>query len=1126
MSADRAALFHAIATGDQAQLQELDQQFPFFPLTGVGMPLPGPNFTANAMRLGDAAPVIEGTSKHKRLASHGPALHYLYRRALYDEEFQLNVHVRGQWLTTSLVPGHLLGDKTAGINGGPRQARVMLIGKNPGQEELSLRQNFVGPTSSELFNALQTLGVGDVDWAQWYATNLVKWPQLDRQSDAIPEAHKKDCALLLEQEIRLVRPDYILCLGSDASKWLLGSNCGVTSMVGRVMNYTVNLFDGHEPEAERLYHTARVMAVTHPAQVYRRPEMFDEFKSQLGLFIQLVNGAEIGGKEHFVHHRNVYKHRDLQRIVNEIRSDPDPWRRVIAVDGEWEKDYPTEPGAYLRTIQFSSRHGEAYTVVLRHQGGAPAFQPSIDHAVKELNRLLKYDEPAGWYPRIGGQFLRADMPWLINQGIDLRREYMPAATYQDCRHFGGWDTSLMVHAVNEATSYGLEEMTARHTTAPPYYEKLLEWREAECKRLEIPLKHLEGYGNAPSWVINPEHWEENPSYAGYDADVTRRIAVRCLQDGGLLDSDWNGNPSWEPYWLAHRASLGFLEMEMSGILLDKERVDELTGRFMEVQEKLLNFFRQRINWPTFNPKSHPQCVEFLFGPQHSVKRDKVTGQRLSVRPPGPPGPDGQPTPSQAVTLNLTPLTTTGKRPKMWADVVAHGEQEAYTPSTNKEVLGILGHEHKLAMILRDLKFITQVLSGPLRRPSQDAETGELIKDDDDFFEYEEGMAGAAHADGRVRTHLSQCKETGRAASYRQPMQNLSKRREGDYVRIEGIFNKKKGRADGDYLIDPTRNSLPEFHADFSFPVFDHPMYIQPIRTIFRASPGCVLVEADYTGAELAVLAWMCGDPAMIDHVRRNNLPDSDPNHYDIHAQTAVRVFHLPCVPTKKGMGKEFGPLRVAAKNVNFGIPYGRAAEAIARQCREEGVQISVEDTQRIIDFYFQQYPGTEVFLEECRRRSQKEKWLAGCFGRMRRFVSSRERSVIGEQQRQAQNFPIQNTVADAVSVALWNLQSYRWEHPEISYRMLLQIHDALLFEVPIEHLHRFAKDVKDDAGNIIQPSVLRECMVNRVPIWPRHLDNTPMAVAQPYYFGIGIDVHFNWGQDLTHDEEATLGLAV
>ncbi len=1106
MQSDVATMFHSILQGSPAP--GLDEQFPFYPLTSPNMPLPGPDFIANAMSLGDPAPTLTGTGDNKRVESHGPALHYLYRRALYDENFRLNVNVKGEWVSAPFVPGHLLGDSVVDGNGGPRRARIMVIGKNPGQEEVGLRKNFVGPTSQEFFNALHDLGVGEAEWSQWYATNLVKWPQLDKQSDTISQAQKKDCEVLLEQEIRLVKPDFILCLGSDASKALLGTNCGVQSMVGRVMNYTVSIFDqGERP----LYHTAKVMAVTHPAQVYRRPEMFDEFKAQIGLFLQLTNGAEIGGREHWVNHRNVYTVWALRRIVDEIRKDPDPLRRIIALDGEWEGENPTEPGSYLRTIQFSSKHGEGITVVLRHQGGSQAFQPSIKSAIDELKRLCKYDPENNWFPQIGGHFFRADLPWLIHEGLDLRTEYMPAPTPDRCRTQGGWDTSLSYHATNEAASYGLEDMTVKLTTAPRYDEPLMKWRQNFCASRGIKEKDLLGYGQCPSWILNPEPFEENPSYSGYDPDVTRRIIVRCFEPGGLLDSDWNGNPSWEPFWVAHRASIGFLEMEMNGLLLDKERVDQLTVLFMGAHDRLLAYFRQLINWPDFNPRSQPQCVALLFGDEFSTKRDKVTGQRLRIRPDG------------ALTLGLQPITTTGKRPKLWADVVARGERDAFNPSTNKEVLGIIGHEHKYAMILRDLKFIAQVLTGTLRRPQVDLQSGELATDDEDNYVYEEGLASMVHADGRVRTHLSQCKETGRASSYRPPLQNISKRREGDYARILGWM--KGDKAEGDYLIDPRRNALRMDDKEFSFPVFERPQYQHSIRTIFRAEPGYALVEADYTGAELAVLAWMCGDPVMIDHVRRNNLPEDHPDYYDIHAQTAVRVFNLPCPPTKKGMGKQYGPMRVAAKNVNFGIPYGRAAEAIARQCREEGVNISTEDTQRIIDFYFQQYQGTLAFLAECRRRSQEEKWLAGCFGRMRRFVTSRERAVIGEQERQAQNFPIQNTVADAVSTAIFNFDLYRWQHPDFYFRRSLQIHDALLFEVPFANLRRFCKDDKDANGNIIRPSVLRECMINNVPIWPRHLNNMPMAITQPYYFAIGTDVHINWGQDLTEAEEEALGLA-
>jgi uracil-DNA glycosylase family 4 len=299
----------------------------------------------------------------------------------------------------------------------------MIIGKHPGKEELQYKQNFVGPTSQEFFSALTQLGMTEPEWGQWYCTNLCKWPQLDRQSDTIAVAWKNDNAVLLEQEMRLVRPDYILCLGSDASKHLLGTACGVQSMVGRVSNLMISLHDrGEEP----MYHTAKVMAVTHPAQVYRRPELFDEFKAQIGLFISLTNGARIGGREYFVNHRNIYKARELKKIVDEIRSDPDPLRRVIAIDGEWEGDHPSNPGSYLRTIQFSSKHGEGYTVVLRYQGGKPAFQPGIGYAIAELKRLFQYDPENNWYPRIGGHFLRADLPWLLHEGLDLRREYMPA----------------------------------------------------------------------------------------------------------------------------------------------------------------------------------------------------------------------------------------------------------------------------------------------------------------------------------------------------------------------------------------------------------------------------------------------------------------------------------------------------------------------------------------------------------------------------------------------------------------------------------------------------------------------------------------------------------------------------
>lgn len=1079
-------LFQAIRQG-RALSDELEEQFPFYPMNSPGMPLPGENFLAAAYGLGDPEPTYEGATKAKRkLVTWGPNLEYLYRRALYDENFTLNVKIKSGWKVTKLVPGHLLGDETAGMAGGPQPAKVMILGKMPGRDEEQAGRNMVGPTSQILFDALDELGIGDERY-QWYVDNLVRWPQLDDQSDSLPMAHKKDCDLLLQQTLRLVRPDYLLCLGSDAAKWMLGTSYGVQSMVGRCEHLTIPI---HEPGEEPHYHTIQVMAATHPAAVHRTPELYPEFKDQLGLFVSLTNGAEIGRRETFINHRNIYKHRELKQIIDEIKADPDPWRRVIAVDGEWEGDHPGNPGSYLRTVQFSTKHGEGINVVLRHQGGEPAFKPSIGHAVQELNRLLKTNTVENYYPRVGGHFFRADLPWLIHEGVDVRDEYKCADTPELCRTSGGWETGLMYHAVNETASYRLTDMTVRLTQAPVYDTVLKKHINDYCAIHDIKKEDLEGFGFLPSWILHPEphdpEWGNN--YAQYDADVTRRIAVRHLEDGGMLDGDWHGNSSWEPYWRSHRASLGVLEMEMAGIMIDKDRVDRLTTLFMYIKQTLLDSFRQAINWPGFNPESAPQCVAFLFGDAYSQKRDKQTGHRVSIRPP------------ESLSLGLTPVKSTGKRSRLWSDIITRGETHAYTPSTDKEVLGILGHSHPLAMQLRDLKFITQVLKGPLRPPRLAPNGMDWERDEDGHLIYDKGLAAVAQHDGKVHTHISQNKETGRGASSRPPLQNLSKRREGDYSRIMGTWK-----------LNPTTGQM-EPKGDYLH-IFENPYYIAPIRTIFRASPGHVLVEADYTGAELAVIAWLANDQNMIEHVRRNILPESHPDHYDIHSQAAVATFQLPCAPTKKGLKDAgYAPLRVAAKNVNFGIPYGRSAEAIARQCKEEGVDVSIDDCQRMIDGYFVRYPGTAGFLQECRDRSQNQRWMAGSFGRMRRFISTRDRSVIGEQERQAQNFPIQNTVADAVWQATYNFVEFRRQNPEYHYRMLLQIHDALLFEVPIPELRPFLENV------------LHPCMIDQVPIWPRYLDNTPMNVETPYHFGIDHDVQVNWGEDIEEDLARELGI--
>jgi uracil-DNA glycosylase family 4 len=1038
-----APAFHHLLSqalaGNEESAALVDALYPFLDMTGPGMPQPGPNFIEHATLLGDE---IDQTQVKKKKLEPGEHLTYLYCRALYDETFSMPIRVKNGQRVCQFVPGHVWGRAAEKVFG-PKVSRVMVVSKIPGRDEIAEQCVMTGRVAQPFLDALQDLGVAEAEYHNWYTTFACKFGSPTPDSSTVPAVWLKDCAPLLAQEIRLVRPDYILCLGQEAAKAVLNTPGNVSNLSGRVM--TIKVPDG---SSER---EIKVMTAMNPAFILRKPEAYEDFRGQLRRFVDLINDRMQETEK--VDHADIYTEEALVEMVDEMLADPDPNANIIAVDCEWHGDYPTEPDTYLRTIQVSNKDRWARTIVLRYDNGAEAFRPNLDVVRVQLNRLLKStpDRKA----RVGGHFLRADLPWLLDFGVDCRDEYAPAPT-PDIRTEGGWDTSLMYHACNETAKFGLDECSMRFTSAPTYWVTLDKWKKRYQKRKKIKASEMGGYGVIPCAVLHP--------YASYDADVTRRIMMRFYgTDGtdGLLSKDIFGNDCWLPYWTAHQASLAFLEMEQTGLVIDRHRADELTTLFMNTQDRLLAEIRVDLNWPAFNPKSQPQLAVALFGRQFMNRYSGTVTLPDDVR-----------------TLDLTPVKTTGKRPTLWKELNYKIRRESAVPSTDKESLGILGHANPTAAKIRDYKFISQVLVSVLRKPTTNDE-GDFETNEDGHYTYEKGLIGAMHADGKVRTHLFQTKETGRASSSRPPLQNLSSRREDDYSRILGES------------------------------------YRHPVRSILRVPEGCVGIETDLTGAELAVLAWLSQDQNFIEHVRRNLLPEEHPDHYDIHSRQAVKAFALTGIePTKSGM-KNAGKkgLRVAAKNVNFGIPYGRGPEAIARQCKEEGVEVTAEECQLMIDAYFESYPKTKDFLAECRERSQMPGWLVGPFGRYRRFMPTTDRAVIGEQQRQAQNFPIQGGVADAVSLALNNFYQYRRQHPDVKYDIALQIHDAIMLIVPIEHAERVYKEV------------VPRCMIDGVPFWPRRLDGTLIPVKEPYYFGADRDVFVSWGEKLKPEAAKALGLS-
>ena len=756
--------------------------------------------------------------------------------------------------------------------------------------------------------------------AKWYVTSMLKFciPGDTTLSAEWINGHIP----WLYQEIALVRPKYIVCVGDKVLKKMLSPSATLTKTNGVLTPACIVL-----PSGEGIHF--KVIGI--PAMGYTVDfEQEGYIKRQLNLIHKDIYPED----SEMVNHTLAADKESLQISINEIKrkAKKDPKYRIIAVDLEWEGECPEQEGAHVLTVQFSAHPGEATVVPLYNSKGEVAFKEGVDVAVKLLESL--FTEQPDWKPRLGGHFLRADLPWLLSLGISemgLKHAYQPADSPEKCRDEGGWDTGLAYHAYRDdeevKEGYGLKALAMSVCGLERYDTDLLkaynDYASMRVPRLEAEQKVAQAeleLQEAKSLYKTKKAKEENKAlldtltenlkqrkkelkelpkkikpkgfgcipdmilykYAAWDADATRRLIDICFYGDDtrapLLDDDGYGNSSWEPFWRAHRASWGFGEMERTGFLLDVERLRALSTLFTDAYNAMLENFRDSINWPEFNPNSSDQRRGLLFGREMSKKKDGTYSM-----------------PEDAISFDLEPIRSTEK--EEWKDL-EDDELVTSTASTDSLTMSILACAHPEVRMFKDICKLGRTLAGnirpmvPVKSPS-----GETV------MTWEKGIYTYMRPDGTVHTRLSQTKKTGRASSSDPPMQNIGKS-------AEAILQNTLGYKDNKEVIP---SNYPE--------IFPEPMYKFPCRTILRARPGNVLIESDFTGAELAVMAWASGDKNMIEHVRRNALPEDDPDFYDIHSHIAVKAFHLNCEPTKKGLASIHKKhLRVAAKAVVFGIP--------------------------------------------------------------------------------------------------------------------------------------------------------------------------------------------------------------
>lgn len=211
-----------------------------------------------------------------------------------------------------------------------------------------------------------------------------------------------------------------------------------------------------------------------------------------------------------------------------------------------------------------------------------------------------------------------------------------------------------------------------------------------------------------------------------------------------------------------------------------------------------------------------------------------------------------------------------------------------------------------------------------------------------------------------------------------------------------------------------------------------------IRQAFIAEPGHVLISADYSQIELRLLAHVAGIEA---------LKEAFADGQDIHAITASQVFEVPI----EGMDPM---VRRQAKAINFGIIYGISGFGLARQ-----LGISRGDAQRYIDAYFERYPGIKAYMDQTKKQAHDHGYVETPFGRKChvRGINEKNQALRGNAERAAINAPIQGGAADIIKRAMNRLQR-ALDDASLDARMLLQVHDELIFEVPEDQIDK-TKDV-------------------------------------------------------------------
>jgi len=236
-----------------------------------------------------------------------------------------------------------------------------------------------------------------------------------------------------------------------------------------------------------------------------------------------------------------------------------------------------------------------------------------------------------------------------------------------------------------------------------------------------------------------------------------------------------------------------------------------------------------------------------------------------------------------------------------------------------------------------------------------------------------------------------------------------------------------------------------------------------IRRAFIADAGHVLISADYSQIELRVLAHMAGEPALIEAFRSGE---------DIHDRTALQLFG-----PDSGLSRH--ELRSRSKMVNYAVLYGKTPFTLAKD-----INVTQEAAQEFIDAYFTGFPRVRVFIDQMLEDARRTGVVKTMFGRRRLVPNllSRNFQMRAQSEREAVNMPIQGTAADILKRAMIDLHA-ELSRSRLKARMILTVHDELLFETPHEEAEEAAALVREKMEQAVKLDVPLDVDVGIAENW-------------------------------------------